>query len=216
MLRFTRPDGDKEFRPLTYCEHTDGTRSWRWQGPPEPRPLYRLDRLTALPEATVIVCEGEKAADAAAHLLPEPAFVTTTSLNGAASPGKSDWSPLSGRRVCIWPDHDAPGADYARRVAALARKAGAASAEVLDLSALQVDPKTGEPRELPAGWDAADAQSEGFPSDAIRQIVDQAEVKAAQTAKSEDAQDGDLALSTDRVPEGLPQRRLLLRRGRAG
>ena len=40
----------------------------------------------------VLVCEGEKAADAAAALFPE--LTATTPMHGAKSPAKADWSPL--------------------------------------------------------------------------------------------------------------------------
>ena len=48
-------------------------------------------------------------------------------MNGAQAPTKTDFGPLQGRRVLIWPDADAPGAAYAAKVAELARAAGAAS-----------------------------------------------------------------------------------------
>ena len=61
-----------------------------------------------------MIVEGEKAADAAAELLPD--FVVTTSPFGAKSAGKADWSPVEGRDVTIWPDNDEAGAGYARDV----------------------------------------------------------------------------------------------------
>lgn len=206
VLRFERADGGKEFRPLTYCAHTDGKRSWRWQGPPDPRPLYNLDRLAAHPAATVIVCEGEKAADAAAHLLPEPRFVTTSSLNGAESPGKSDWSPLAGRAVIVWPDHDEPGQHYALKVRRLAQEAGAASAGILSLPLPH--PETDEagaaalssgfsPWRRPKhgkGWDAADALAEGFTPEHLRLILthmEKGEAKADQAAEVKKLKTGD-------------------------
>ncbi|WP_323697015.1 CHC2 zinc finger domain-containing protein [Thiorhodovibrio litoralis] len=88
--RFDPPGKGKEFRPQIW----DG-KDWHWKAPPEPRPLYRLHKLTAPPEAPVVVCEGEKAADAAAKLLPQA--VSTTPMNGAQSPRKSDWTPVRGR-----------------------------------------------------------------------------------------------------------------------
>ncbi|MCK7581743.1 MAG: AAA family ATPase [Chromatiales bacterium] len=146
VLRFETPDG-KEFRPIT--QTPDG---WIWKAPSEPRPLYGLDRLAARPDAPVILAEGEKAADAAAVLLPDGVHIA--SMNGAKSPKRSDWSPLQGRRVLIWPDADEPGAQFAQTAAALASKAGARRIEILDLSSLADD--------LPPGWDAADALADGW------------------------------------------------------
>ncbi|MCK7581516.1 MAG: hypothetical protein MZV65_41755 [Chromatiales bacterium] len=52
-----------------------------------------------------------------AVLLPD--CVHIASMNGAKSPKRSDWTPLAGRRVLIWPDADQPGADFARTAARL-------------------------------------------------------------------------------------------------
>jgi hypothetical protein len=43
---------------------------WHFKAPPWPGPLYGLDRLAAQPDAPVVICEGEKAADAAGRLFP--------------------------------------------------------------------------------------------------------------------------------------------------
>lgn len=89
----------KQFYPLTFCEDISGKRAWRWQSVPEPRPLYRLDTIAAASDAPVIVCEGEKAADAAAVLFTDA--VSTTMLNGAQSPHKTDWTSLQGRTILL-------------------------------------------------------------------------------------------------------------------
>ena len=155
VCRFDPPNGRKQICPLTWW--VDG---WRWKATPAPRPLYNLDRIAAQPGAPVLVCEGEKAGDAAAQLFPDcPA---TTAPNGAQAPNKADWSPLKGRRVLIWPDNDQPGQDYAVAIARLARAAGAVSVDVLDLAALAINPTTGAAHDLPAGWDAADALADGW------------------------------------------------------
>ncbi len=152
VCRFETPTG-KQFRP-PLTPTPDG---WIWKAPDEPRPLYGLDRLAALPDAVVVLCEGEKSADAAGTLLPE--CVVIASMNGAMSPNKSDWSPLAGRRVRIWPDADDPGAQFARTAAVLADGAGAASVSILDLSSLTA--------ELPEGWDAADALADGWTAERL-------------------------------------------------
>nr|WP_246591083.1 DUF6371 domain-containing protein [Georgfuchsia toluolica] len=72
---------------------------------PEPRPLYGLDRLAAKPDATVLLVEGEKCADAAAEVLPEYAVLTWP--GGCKAVKKVDWRPLAGRKVICWPDADA-------------------------------------------------------------------------------------------------------------
>ncbi|MGQ9915772.1 MAG: DUF3987 domain-containing protein, partial [Thermogutta sp.] len=92
----------------------------------------------------VVVCEGEKAADAATRC----GLLAVTSAGGAQAAAKTDWSPLSGRRVLILPDYDAPGEQYADDVAALAHKAGAEEIRILRLADYAPT--------LPEGGDIAD------------------------------------------------------------
>ncbi|MDZ4202787.1 MAG: DUF927 domain-containing protein [Gallionella sp.] len=152
--------GRKQFFPLTYCENDAGKREWRFQGLPDPRPLYHLDKLTANPSASVVVCEGEKSADAAALLFPDA--VCTTMLNGAQSPLKSDWRPLAGRAVYLWPDNDEAGRECMAKVATLAKEAGAQSVRILCLSSFACAPGSSDPRPLPEKWDGADAVADGW------------------------------------------------------
>ncbi|RKT46813.1 DUF3987 domain-containing protein [Thiocapsa rosea] len=156
VLRFETTDKegnpDKEFRPITRTAE-----GWFWKAPAQPRPLYGLDRLAARPDAPVILAEGEKAADAAGALLPESVHIA--SMMGAKSPTKTNWTPLSGRVLRIWPDADEPGSAFAREAATLALAAGALSVEVLDLSSLA--------ESLDEGWDAADALAEGWTPERI-------------------------------------------------
>lgn len=179
VARFDRAGGGKEVLPLSLWRER-GRLSWRWRGLPEPRPLYGLDRLASRADALVLVCEGEKDADAGGELLPD--MVAVTSPNGSRSAGKADWSPLRGRHVLIWPDADEPGAGYAREVARLASKAGAASVAVLKLAALAE--LRGEA--LPDGWGAADALAEGIDAAALaRVLVDPAQREPLQGARSD-------------------------------
>ncbi|MET3678352.1 uncharacterized protein (DUF927 family) [Pseudomonas sp. UYEF17] len=166
------PDGSgtarKVFAPLTWCKHSaNGSLAWRWQGLSEPRPLLRLDDLAKRPSAPVVLCEGEKAADAAAELLPE--HVATCWPNGTNSWQKADFAELVGRDVLLWPDNDAPGLKCMDALADHLRKLGAASVQTVALTVFRQLPgmdgerptfaQGGEWRE---GDDAADAQSKGW------------------------------------------------------
>lgn len=171
-LRFDGEDG-KQFRPLTcWRSLKTGRYEWRWEAWPTLRPLYGLDRLAERPAEPVLVCEGEKAADAAARLLP--GLVAVSSPNGSKSAGKADWSPLRGRRVVIWPDADDAGAGYADAVVDLCRSVGAA--EILRLI-----PPVG----VSPGWDAADALAECWTAERAAAFI--------ATAKPVDAKVVDLA-----------------------
>ena len=188
VARYDTPTG-KQFAPWRYGRRVwtdkhgkpqDRT-GWHCKALPEPRPLYGLDRLAARPAAPVLICEGEKAADAAGLLFPDA--VAVAALNGAKSPGKSDWTPLHGRAVTIWPDNDAPGATFAAAVAELVP--GARIVAV--------------PSEWPDGWDLADAPPTG---------ADFGAMFAAAQARSPDRDDGadwiDLVPAYDDTPTEIP------------
>ncbi|UJB19254.1 MULTISPECIES: phage/plasmid primase, P4 family [Lysobacter] len=140
VYRYDPPEG-KQYRPW------DAKR--RKHQAPTPRPLYNQPGMAASNE--VVLVEGEKSADA----LIERGICATTSMNGANAPiDKTDWSPLCGKHVLIWPDKDKPGWEYAMQAAQAAFQAGADSCAVLHL-----------PDDQPLGWDAADAAEDGFDMD---------------------------------------------------
>jgi hypothetical protein len=115
VLRFnfaeTEPDTNKPFKTFRPI-HRNGA-GWSIGDPPGPLPLYRGDDLPA--DGPIIVCEGEKCADAARSVgLP-----AVTSAHGSKSPHRTDWQPLAGREIIILPDNDDTGREYARKVAAI-------------------------------------------------------------------------------------------------
>jgi putative DNA primase/helicase len=157
VLRFDKSDGDKEFWPLTIWRDAQGLR-WRWKSVPAPRPLYNLDKLVKRPDAPVVICEGEKSADAAAPIFPKS--VATTSPGGAKASHTADWSVLRGRKVLIWPDADKPGRDYAAKVGATLAALDC-DVSTIDADALARSAPGGGMREpSEKGWDAANAIAE--------------------------------------------------------
>jgi len=138
VYRYDPPGQKKQFRPW------DAKR--RKMAPPDPRPLYNQPGMTSA--AQVVLVEGEKCA----QTLIDVGFVATTAMHGANAPvDKTDWSPLSGKAVLIWPDRDKPGWDYAAQAAQAILSAGAKSCHILY-----------PPEEAAEGWDVADAIAEGF------------------------------------------------------
>lgn len=106
VYRFKTSNGGKETIPLTWCTHAGTERpQWHWMSFPEPRPLYGLDRLAAKPDATVLVVEGEKCADAGHEQLQDLAVVSWP--GGGKAVKKADFAPLAGRKVILWADADA-------------------------------------------------------------------------------------------------------------
>lgn len=159
VLRFDTPTG-KETRPLRWGQ-LRGRVGWHlkgWAGD-DARPLYRLPTLLAAPDLPVLLCEGEKAADAAADVVG-PSWVVIASMNGARSPHRTDWSHLAGRDLVIWPDNDEPGRAYALAAAALALKAGAGSVRIVEV-----------PDSLPEGWDLADPMPDDLQLDPDELLV---------------------------------------------
>lgn len=138
VYRYDPPGRKKEFRPW------DARR--RKMAPPDPRPLYNQP---AMRDADpVVLVEGEKCAQA----LIDAGICATTAMHGANAPvEKTDWSPLAGKSVLIWPDRDKPGWDYGAQAAQAVLSAGARSCHILY-----------PPEEAAEGWDAADAITEGF------------------------------------------------------
>jgi hypothetical protein len=171
-LRFDGRDG-KVFRPLVLHQRGD-KREWRWTSWAAPRPLYGLDRLAAKPTAQVVITEGEKAADAAARLLPGAAVIT--SPNGSNGAAHADWRPLLGRSVVIWPDADAVGFEYAQAVARLTTEAGAVTVAI-------VSPPAG----VSTGWDAADAEAEGWTCERCAALIRTAKTACEAATSSADS-----------------------------
>lgn len=153
VQRFEVTDTKKTIRPVTLWRSlARGGVIWQRKSYPSPRPLYGLDVLARRPTAKVLVCEGEKAAEAAGRLLSnagvDDQVIATTWPGGVNGLAHVDLEPLRGRKVVLWPDADGPGAqaadDLAHRLKGIATEV-----KRLDL-----------PAGLQAGWDAADAEQD--------------------------------------------------------
>ena len=141
-------EGGKKLIPRTPWYDDRGDIVWQTKSFACPRPLYGLDQLASLPNAVVVLVEGEKCADAYRAL--DSATPTVTWPGGSGAVEFVDWSPLEGRRVVLWPDADEPG-----------RKAMARVAELLIVRGCEV--KIAHPKSYDQkGWDVADAIAEGW------------------------------------------------------
>ncbi|MXS84484.1 DUF927 domain-containing protein [Nitrosomonas sp. HPC101] len=123
-------NGRKQFAPLTLWQNGNQFK-WQFKAPPAPRPLYGLPSLVQYPDAWVWIVEGEKAAAALSRLLPDHPILTWQ--GGSMAVDKSDFQPLKGRRVRIWPDYDAAGKKATRDLIQLLQQIGAHEIEVLNL-----------------------------------------------------------------------------------
>ena len=112
---------------------------------PDIRPLYNIPGIAT--SKKIILVEGEKTADA----LIKNGFTATTAMFGANAPiEKTDWSPLQGKELIIWPDNDEAGISYAER---LSKHLTNICSFISVLS---------PPQDKKDKWDAFDAAQENF------------------------------------------------------
>jgi len=111
VMRF--PEGHhikQKYAPFTKQE--DG--SWILARPEAPLPIYLSDGDT---EGSVLIVEGEKAMLGAAKLFQGQVCCHHGGVNNWKE-GKSDWTPIYGRKVLIWPDNDEAGLKMATELKA--------------------------------------------------------------------------------------------------
>lgn len=112
---------------------------------PDIRPVYNIPGIIA--SKKIILVEGEKTADT----LIENGFTATTAMFGANAPiEKTDWSPLQGKELVIWPDNDEAGISYAQRLSKYL-------ANICSFISVLTPPDDKKDK-----WDAFDAVAENF------------------------------------------------------
>lgn len=176
VARFETAKG-KETRPFVWCEDQHGGKSWQWKAMAAPRTIYNLP----LAADAVVIAEGEKAAEA----VIAAGYAATTWQGGAGAVSKSDFSPLAGKRVTIWPDNDEPGLKAQRALVSIL----APIAAEIRIVAI--------PDGMPKGWDAADTIAEE-----IRRLVDSAEVMEKPEHHEPEADEWEIPPDVFPVPAG--------------
>lgn len=112
ILYFITRTKDKQFYPWSWST----LNRWHKRAWPDNRPLFNLHKLSKRPDAPVLICEGEKATLAAEEFTNN--YVCVSWQGGVNAYNKTDWSPLAGRRVLIWPDADDAGRKASAQIAA--------------------------------------------------------------------------------------------------
>ena len=150
--------GTKTYLPWSWWrQSTDRHPKLRCRMPPPPRPLYRLDQITAALVARpiqppILLLEGEKTANAAYTLFPDR--LATTWMSGTNSLQLTDFTPLAGQQVLLLPDLDPCGTNAMSLIQTQAESDGF-SARTLPLwDILPRHPD--EPWPRPRKWDLAD------------------------------------------------------------
>ena len=173
IVRYNLPDGSKQIVPVSWSVSAN---KWVKQGYPAPRPILGLQALHDRKSAPVLIVEGEPCYDAAIRLAGVH-YVVVTWAGGCKAYQNSDFSPLSGRQILIWPDAD-------RKVCKTNTEAASAHVKIGDVLPERFQPGMdaayGIARILAAhcqqikiihpgidlqrkdGWDAADALREGW------------------------------------------------------
>lgn len=156
--RIDVPDEPKTIMHFLYNRNGD---RWYECMVPENRYLYNLDKLTKNPDASVMLVEGCKTADAVQQYFPS--YIATTWQGKPSTYRHTDWRPLYGRKVIIIPDADDAG-----------RKAAEAIAQHLtDHGTIVRVVNTEQMEYVKKGWDLADALEGGMePKDLIKFIQD--------------------------------------------
>ena len=171
IIRYNRRDGKhpgqlkKALFPLTLWQNFDGTLVWAKKGMGDERPLYGLPDLVMRGADPVILSEGEKCADAVRRAFPS--YVSMTWMGGTNALSKTDFSPLSGRDVIIFPDHDDPGYAAAESLKQILTAVDAKRIRVLDIAA------AGRlvSQEVTQGYDIADAIHDGLTEKSLGLLI---------------------------------------------
>lgn len=140
---------------------------WYTKAMPSPRPLYNLDKIAEDKDGKkqVIIVEGCKTAEAAAHYFPN--YIVTTWQGGCKAVKLADFSSIYGRRVIIFPDADKqidahtndfypwenqPGMKAANQIADILYN-HRCNVRIVNTKAMS---------EIKSGWDIADALEGGM------------------------------------------------------
>lgn len=156
VVRFEKPDGSKDVLPWYYGADD------RWHAGhalEHGRPLFKLDQVVKADRSVpVLVVEGEKCAS-----IDVPGYMVTSWAGGSSAIDRTDWSPLEGREVIIWPDADnqlnkertavLPWSSQPGQKAAMAIARRLPGAKIMDVQ---------EKAKVKNGWDLADAVAEGI------------------------------------------------------
>lgn len=154
----TRPEGYKK----RFTQSTkDDAGKWipknpkkNADGSPRFNPLYKLPSIVDDPDAAILVVEGEKAWEGAQAYLPD-GWIATTWSGGSSAVKYTDWTPLRGRRVVVWPDHDVAGMKAAHAIGA----------------ALEGVPVVKIPEGVPEGWDLGDPLPDALTFEQVQDLI---------------------------------------------
>ncbi len=179
-VEFIKPDGTtgKDVIPVCWRVHTTtGEAKWKQGALPYPRILYGSELLASNPNANIILCEGEKATDAARRILAGKGVICMTWAGGCKAVPKADWSLLANRKIVGWPDCDSQRDKRTQELLPYHEQGGmAAMLAISDAVAehgatmriVQVPQPGGE---WPSGYDLADLEADGWDAARVLEFI---------------------------------------------
>lgn len=164
--RFDPPGEKKQVLPYSYAKDIYEKKEWRWIGIVSNQPLYNLHLLKMYPDATILLVEGEKVADACLPHLNLEKGIPMTWVGGSERVKKIDFSPIYGRKIVLWRDNDieqkyGPIHPQKGEIKPWYEQSGAAA--MLEINEIlkphcQIIKWVDVPSGLPDKWDAADRE----------------------------------------------------------
>ena len=150
---------EKNFFPYTKCKNKiDSSTRWISKAMPEPRTIYNLPGLSKSKSQNLIICEGEKAADA---YINKSLFACTTWSGGAKAVTKNDWTPVNRfENIILFPDNDDEGFNAMHKLAK--HLVEELKVPITNIKFVLY------PDEFPKKWDIADSVPENIDTDAHR------------------------------------------------
>ena len=172
-------EGVKDCFPYTFCVNSvTGERKWNWRRFAAPRPLFNLAAFALRPKAGVLIVEGEKKAEIMQREWPD--VVVTTWVGGAAAiiyhPEEIDWTPLTGRRVTLWPDADSQCVHDTTELLPALKQPGIAAMVSVESAIKAIAARTFivlPPDDWKDGYDLADAIADGWTLERIKAHIKQ-------------------------------------------
>jgi putative DNA primase/helicase len=108
VARYDPKGQKKQFKPWRF-----NGKNWECKNIEKNRPLYHLPDV--IKNQNVVICEGEKAADACQKIFGND-YIATTWPGGAQAISMADFSVLKGKDVIIWPDADKAGIEAGEKL----------------------------------------------------------------------------------------------------
>ncbi|KDO02208.1 MobA/MobL family protein [Rickettsia tamurae] len=174
VVRFvSKEDGKKQTLPVTYCYNAAKEEySWRLKGFSDKgdKPIFGIEKAICSSKPILIV-EGEKAAIAAAKILPDHEVVSW--MGGSNAADKVNWGQLQWRDVIIWSDNDQPGFKAAEVIKDKLNKVNDHIAFVSVVDPTQLKFNGSVHKDLfPEKWDLADRLPEGMTIANVKEAIE--------------------------------------------